>query len=462
MITFQDFQAAKDVAKFIGNAIAAYKRTDGYKLALDANNYERQQNTAIMNFVRKVYDITGVSAPDFASPNNRISSNFFHRLTTQRCSYSLGNGVSFAGKKETRREDSTLQVTDPTKDTLGPLFDDALFLTAYYAVQHSRAYCFDNGGEYYVFPMTEFMPLQDETTGQIRAGIRFWSLDWGKRPIIVDLYEEDGYSRYRTAKGKYGLGALELVQEKRHYIESVQVSEVDGEQVVGGTDYPALPIAVMYGNRNRQSALVGMKANIDAYDLVHSGFANDLAECAQMYWIISNAQGMREDDIKKLRDRLLMQHMAVVDRTNSDITPYAQEIPYNAREACLNRIKDSIYRDFGALDVSQISSAARTATEINAAYQPMDEEADAFEYQVNAFIQQILYLHGIEDTPIFSRNRIQNQKEETEMIMAAADKLDDETLLRKLPFVTVDEVDGILARRDQQVAGTFTMGGNQP
>lgn len=456
VVTFQEFeQHEADRAKWIGQVIAQYRRSDEYKLAEEADLYERQQNTKIKNYVRKVYDITGVASVDFTNPNNQIASNFFHRLNTQRATYSLGNGVSFAGKKIERNEDKTIKIHDKTKEELGGNFDDALYRTAYYALEHKVCYCYYNDGDYCVFPMTEFLPFPDETTGKIRAGVRFYCIEWGKRPITVVLYEEDGYSTYKSRDRKNNLGALELVQQKRPYKETVNITEADGEEIVGGANYSSIPIAVMWGNKNHQSTLVGMKANIDAYDLIHSGYANDLSECAQMYWIIDNAAGMDDEDIKRLRDRMLLQHIVVSDNTNSPITPYSQEVPYNSREACLNRIKDCIYRDFGALDVTQISAGQRTATEIRAAYQSMDEEADDFEYQVNEFIQQILSLIGVEDYPIFDRNRISNEKEETEMLMLAADYLDDETILKKLPFISVDEVDAILSRRDTAQSNLF-------
>ena len=457
IITFQEFEKhVEDRAKWIGQAIAQYMRSDDYKIAKEADLYEKQLNVKIRNYVRKVYDITGVASVDFTNPNNQIASNFFHRLNTQRVSYSLGNGVSFAGKCLERQEDQTMKINDPTKDKLGNKFDDVIYRVGLFSLEHGVCYCYYNDGEYYTFPMTEFLPFKDEVTGKIRAGVRFWCLDWKKRPVVVDLYEEDGYSRYMTAERKYGLGALELKETKRAYKETVQISEADGVEVIGGENYTSLPIAVMYGNRSHQSTLVGMKPNIDAYDMIHSGYANDLSECAQMYWIVDNAAGMEEDDITRLRDRMLLQHIVVADNQNSNITPYAQEVPYNSREACLNRIKESIYRDFGALDVATFSNGGnKTATEIRAAYQPMDEEADDFEYQVNEFIQQILALHGIEDYPVFDRNRISNEKEETEMIMLAANYLDDETMLKKLPFVTVDEVDGILARKGKQDQEAF-------
>ena len=448
IITFQEFEKhEKDRAKWLGQAIAQYMRSDEYKIAQEADLYEKQQNTRINQYVRKVYDITGVASVDFTNPNNRIASNFFHRLITQRVSYSLGNGISFANKTQERQADQTLVIHDATKDELGNDFDDTAYRVGFYAVEHGVCYCYYNDGDYHVFPMTEFLPFKDEVTGKIRAGVRFWCLEWRKRPVVVDLYEEEGYSRYQTADGKYGLGALELKEERRPYKETVQTSEADGEEIIGGENYSSLPIAVMYGSKNKQSALVGMKASIDAYDLIQSGYANDLAECAQMYWIIDNAAGMQEEDITRLRDRMMLQHIVVADQQNSPITPYSQEIPYNSREACLNRIRDSIYNDFGALDVKNISAQAVTATQIRAAYQAMDEEADDFEYQVNEFIQQILALKGIEDYPVFDRNKVSNEKEETEMIMLAADYLDDETVLNKLPFIMVDEVDAILARK---------------
>ena len=87
IITFQEFEKhEQDRAKWLGQAIAQYMRSDEYKLAQEADLYERQLNTRINNYVRKVYDITGVASVDFTNPNNRIASNFVHLLNTERAS----------------------------------------------------------------------------------------------------------------------------------------------------------------------------------------------------------------------------------------------------------------------------------------------------------------------------------------------------------------------------------------
>ena len=447
MLTYQDYEKAKDKIKWIAGAVATYRSSVPYKLALEADEYDAQRNPTINEFVRKVYDITGASAVDTTAANNRIAGNFFHRLNTDRCHYLLGNGVSFPVNEGEK---------DDTKEKLGNTFDTALTNAVYYALIHGDSYIFPNGENVYnVFPKTQFLPLFDEDTGKLRGGIRFWSLDWNRRPIQVVLYEEDGYTKYATAPGKYGLGALVEVQKKRAYVQQVRISEADGEEIVGESNYGVLPIVPVYANKTRQSSLVGMKANIDAYDMILSGFANDLQDCAQVYWIVNNAMGMDSKDVDKLRDRLIFQHIAVADTDNSSITPYTQEIPHNARVAALQQIRNSIYEDFGGLDVHTIAAGA-TNDHIDAAYNPVDEEADALEYEVIQVVQQIERIKGMEPkVPQFKRNKISNQKEQTEMVMLAAQYLDDETLLTKLPFVTVDETAKILMAKDLENGDRF-------
>ena len=86
----------------------------------------------------------------------------------------------------------------------------------------------------------------------------------------------------------------------------------------------------------------------------------------------------------------------------------------------------------------------------------MDEEADDFEYQVSQFIMQLLALIGVEDDyPTYKRNKISNLAEQTQMVLSAAEYLDEETVLNKLPFITVDEVQDILKRKDSEDMDRF-------
>ena len=454
MLTYQDFVEAggADRGGFVLEAIERHKSGKAYRTARMADAYDRQENITINAYVQKVFDITGSRLVDFTASNNKIASNFFHRLNTQRTMYSLGQGVSFTDADEAGGEDTT-------KGRLGRHFDHDLRTLAYYALIHGACFGFWNLDRMFVFPLTEFVPLWDECDGTLRAGIRFWRIDQS-RPMQAVLYEADGYTRYQSRRDADGAAGerLEAVEGKRPYIEKTSYTPADGvEQVIGGENYPALPVVPMWGSRLHQSTLVGMRQAIDSYDLIRSGFANDLTDCAQIYWLVSNAGGMGDKDLQKFLDRLKINHVALVDSDDGgNAQAYTQEVPYAAREKYLQMIRDGIYEDFGALDVHAVAAGA-TNDHIDAAYQPMDEEASDFEYQVSEFVQQLLALMGIDDTPVFKRTRISNQKEQVDMVMSEAQYLDRETVLRKLPNISPSEVPAIKERLDAEDEGRMGM-----
>lgn len=440
LITFQDFEKDSDKKTFIGRAISNHILDPMYQTAKSADAYDRQLNETIYNYVQTIFTMTGEPIEDFTASNNKIASNFFHRLNTQRNTYLLGNGVTFAddGNK--------------TKDRLGNKFDTDLQKAGYYALIHGVTFGFWNVDRLYVFPLTEFVPLWDEETGALRAGIRFWRLAPDK-PTMAILYEEDGYTKYKSESNE-GYDFVET-QEKKAYKTIIQHTDADGDAVVGEENYGVLPIVPLWGSRLKQSTLVGMRKAIDSFDLIRSGFANDLSDCAQIYWILENYGGMSDTDLARFRDRLKINHIAIADTDGGKVVPYTQEIPYQARKEYLDEIRSGIYEDFGGLDVHAVD-ANSTNDHLEAAYQPLDEEADDFEYQVIEFVQQVLALIGISDTPVFKRNRISNQKEQTEMVLSAADYLDEETILSKLPFVSIDEIENILSKKDEESMDRFS------
>lgn len=452
MYTYQDFIKDGGDVKAITNAITHHLKSDLYLTAKKADEYDHQKNTTITNYIKTIFTATGTPVEDFTASNNKLCSNFFHRLNTQRCTYLLGNGVSFTENKKKEINEEGIEVTiDTTKELLGEKFDTDCKKMGYNALIHGICFGFWNLDKLHIFPVTGFVPLWDEEDGSLKAGIRFWRLD-DTKPMIAVLYGENGYTKYKS-KANVGMD-FEEIQPLRAYKTVVSVTEEDGEEIIGEENYGSIPIVYMWGSKLHQSTLIGMQEKIDSFDLIRSGFANDLTDCAQVYWILENCGGMTDEELARFRDRLKIQHIAIADTINSKATPYTQDIPYGARSVYLSEIRSGIYEDFGGLDVHAVAAGA-TNDHIDAAYQPLDEEADDFEYQVADFIGQVLRLMGIEDTPVFKRNRISNEKEQTDMILSAAEYLDEETILQKLPFVTVDEISNILAKRDMEAAQRF-------
>lgn len=453
MYTYQDFIKETNILQGLSTAITHHTNSEMYKTALSADEYDHQRNETINKYVKTIFSLAGVPVEDFTASNNKLASNFFHRLNTQRCTYLLGNGISFSDNKRKERNEDGIEITvDATKEILGDEFDTDLKNIGYNSLIHGVSFGFWNVDKLHVFPLTQFVPLWDEENGSLRAGIRFWRIDKTK-PMIAILYEEDGYTKYKS-KSEIGMD-FEEISPKRSYKLNVSVTEEDGEEIIGEENYGPLPIVPLWGSRLHQSTLVGMKEKIDSFDLIRSGFANDLTDCAQIYWILENYGGMTQSDLDKFRDRLKLTHIATADTSDGGrVTPYTQDIPFAARKEYLDEIRAGIYEDFGALDVHTVAAGA-TNDHIDAAYQPMDEEADDFEYQVCEFIQRILELIGVEDTPVFKRNRISNEYERTQMVLLAANYLDDETILQNLPFITVDEITNIMAKKFEESESRF-------
>ena len=458
MLTYQDFLKVGEDGKaaFVDMAIGVHKSSEMYEIAKTADLYDRQKNKTINEYVKTMFTLAGAPIEDFTASNNKITCNFFHRLNTQRCTYSLGNGIYFAN-----------DTNGTLKQQLGDAFDNAVYDAGYYALIHGVTFGFWNVDKLHVFPLTEFVPLWDEMDGTLKAGIRFWQIDDSK-PMIAVLYEIDGYTRFQTVTKTRGKGKdmetyseLEESQPKRPYKLTVRINEVGDETVIGEDGYSQLPIVPFWGSKLKQSTLVGMQQAIDSFDLIRSGFANDLTDCAEIYWMIENCGGMNEEDLARFRDRLKLNHIVEVPTGDgAKATPYTQDIPHAARMEYLDSIRTGIYEDFGGLDVHQVN-ADSTNDHLEAAYQPLDENADDFERHCIEFIQQILVIAGIEpDMPIFKRNRISNQKEQVEIVLQEAEYLDTETILSKLPNITPDEVKEIMKRRDRESMERF--GTNKP
>ena len=433
MKTYQDFlevaeKSDRERMEFVLSAINNHKDSDLYKQAVIAKEYDAHRNVTIANFQKLLYTLNGKVIPDNYSPNYKLRSNFFANFITQETQYLLGNGVTLKKKEN--------------KAKLGAGFDTRLQEAAHDALVGGVSYGFWNLDHLEVFDATEFVPLLDEENGTLRSGIRFWQVCTSK-PLRATLFEPDGFTQYIRRSGE----EMMILEPKRGYVAVEATSEIDGTELLAYQNYPGFPIIPMYGNRAKQSELVGQREAIDCYDLIKSGFANTVDDASVIYWTISNAGGMDEIDMARFKESMRRIGVGLVDDDGAKAEAHTITIPVEAREALLSRISDDLYRDFQMLDVTKLQGGQKTATEINAAYQPMDNKVDQFEYCVIDFLQALFKIVGIEDEPSFTRSKVTNQLEQTQMVLLAANYLDDETILNKLPWLTQEEVAEILKRK---------------
>ena len=136
LVTDGDLKAAASATAFAADAIERHMSSEIYRNAVTANEYYRQHNVTINRFVQKIYSCSGAEAEDFTASKLRLASNLFKRLNVQRCTYSLGKGVSFV--------DVSAGGKDTTKEGLGDRFDDDVMEMGLKALIHGVSFPFWN------------------------------------------------------------------------------------------------------------------------------------------------------------------------------------------------------------------------------------------------------------------------------------------------------------------------------
>jgi hypothetical protein len=432
MYTYQDLQAngITDIerAEFVRSVINAHKETELYKTARVADLYAKHRNVTISNYQKLLYTVSGKAIPDVWSPSYKMACRHFSRFITQENQYLLGNGVTWDN------EDTASKLGIKRKD-----FDTQLQKAGEKALIGGVSFGFFNLDHVDVFSVLEFAPLYDEIDSSLKAGVRFLQIDESK-PLRATLYEIDGYTNfiwYDESKITLGdewtkIQAGLAKKEKIPYKLKIESSEIDGEQVYGGENYPMFPIVPLWGNPYHQSEFVGLRETIDCIDLIRSSYANDVDEASLIYWTLTNAGGMDDIDLAKFVERLkTIKAVTLDDEVQAE--SHAVDVPYESREALLDRLEKDLYKDAMALNTENIANGAITATQIEAAYEPLNSKCDMFEYCVLDFIQGILAVAGIEnEEPSFTRSKIINVNENIQTVLAAASVLDEDYVIRKV------------------------------
>ena len=441
MKTYQDLleigENERDRMEFVLSAIREHKASKDYSIAADAELYYKHQNPTIMRFQKFVHNQFGQKVPDIWSANNKIASNWYNYFTTQAVSYLLGNGVTFK--------------TEANKKKLGKDFDKRVQDCATAAKNGGIGFGFWNYDHLEVFKLTEFVPLYDEDDGGLKAGIRFWQID-DQKPLRATLYELDGYTDYIKRKDE----DVQALHEKKKYIQSVTKAEI-GDPIYDGDNYPGFPIVPLW-NVNRQSDLVGNQGTIDAYDLMVSGLINNVSDGEFIYWILKNCGGMSELDDAKFIEQLKLTHTAHADGDDgASVEAHNVSVEFEATAEALDRLEKQLFKDFMALKVEEISASSVTNDQIQAAYEPINQKTDQFEYCVTEFINGILALAGIEDEPTYTRSQMSNQNELLDMVLQASEYLDDEYVTTKILTLLgdADKAKEVLKRKDAEAADRY-------
>lgn len=429
MKTYQEYEAESNKNNFIVAAINEHLNSAVYKEAQTAQSYYARNNVGItkrLSFFQKL-------DKNVSAHIHRLSSGYFPRFVKKQTQYLLSNGVTF--------EDETI------KDKLGISFDQALQKMTISCLVDGVAYGYWNVDKLVHFRVTEFVPILDEMTSELKLGIRFWRLAMDK-PMYAEIYTLEGVRTVKIVNNE-----VKEVKPLEAYNKSIYKDGVSTIQVAA-SNYDRLPIIPMYANDLKTSELTkGFKSLIDAYDYTMSDLFEQIGNIEGVYWIVKNFGG---EDLKTLVAEITQLKVTATDDQDTGVDNYNIEAPYAGKLQALELIEQRIYQDELMPDTN-ISGRAVTATEIKASLADLDIKCDMLEWNVAEFVKGVLSLLGVIDVePVFKRRTLLNDQEAIANIYAARQDIDQETALRLNPTIEDNMVVEIMKRTELESTARLT------
>lgn len=253
---------------------------------------------------------------------------------------------------------------------------------------------------------------------------------------------------------------------------SVTSSLIDEEHIehsLGG-----VPFIEFANNSIKKGDLVRYKKQIDLYDKVKSGYANDLEDIQQIIYILENYGGQNLGEF--LGD--LKRYKAIKTETDGTgggggVKTLQIEIPVEARKVILEELKKEIY-EFGQglqQDVESVGNASGVALKFF--YRKLELKSGLLETEFRAGFNKLMlailkFLNVSEYKNIqqtYTRNMISNDLENAQIAQMSVGIIPDKIIIRNHPWVEdPNEVEKLLEeerKQQEQVYPNFPPSNNK-
>jgi SPP1 family phage portal protein len=177
---------------------------------------------------------------------------------------------------------------------------------------------------------------------------------------------------------------------------------VDENKSIGKVEknsFGRVPFVPVYNNPQLTTDLDAIKALIDSYDKVFSGWINDLEDIKQLILILKGYEGlMKEGRDGKIYDleqylKSLYSIGAITVKEDGDVTNLKNEIPIQARKEALDLCEKLIYKIGRIVDPSAMTGGSITNIAIKALFAGLEAKCNAMLSLFQESIEQMMWFH---------------------------------------------------------------------
>lgn len=439
----------------------------------------------ILDRVRKYY-VEGEAITDTIKANNKIQHPFHKILVNQKTAYICSNPINVNvrqikpvdEKKPTREEQKILNETKEFEEFLtlflGVKFDkvinDLIKGSSNKGVEWLHFFINKRGElNYIVVPAEQIIAVYDtQYEKELLYIIRFY---------LVDLIDEKGKTtqRYKVEwwtkdnveyweqniEGNFMLDSNYAVNPAAHWTSF----NTNKPSQKNNHSWDKVPFIPLYNNSDQTTDLEPIKELIDSYDLVKSGWCNDLEEFDNLVYIIKGYQGLSEQSKQELSELTMLvknirESNVITTEIDGAVSTLKAEIPVEAKEKFLQITRREIFYFGEGVDLDSDKFAnAPSGVALQFLYTALDLKADRTILELQIMLKEFMwfivqYINMTKNKKFdynqilftFNKSQIFNELEIVQLLNQS--KISRKLYLEKHPYI--DDVNEEIARQDAE------------
>lgn len=435
-----NFTQEKTTNKAITDLIQKDSISSNKAFMATSERYYNSQNDISNKDFRK-YVANGTEKINYNRSNQRISHNFFKLLVNQAVNYITGNAISY------KHIDKQFQ--EYLDKFLMFVFDDMCVEWLKEARKKGRGYLhfyYDLDGKlnFAVIPAEQIIPIyKDSFKKELDEVVRYYSVpgvEGGKEVVKkrVEVWTSTDVSYYsETADGDFVLS-----DQMSHWSYTIDTIPDYVEPMAWGR----VPFIELRNNIEGTSDLLDIKQHIDAYDLIQSEFINQIADVRE---ILIKVLGYSGTDVEEIMKIFRSTGIVKIDDATGNIDVLKTEIPVEAREKALDRLKQNIFVIGQGVDsTNERFGTTSSGIALKMLYAPLDLKCSATIRKMMKSLYEFMWfitedynrkfgksINYLDINFTFSKNMMINEAEIIESLVKSKGLISDETITEKHPYV---------------------------
>lgn len=222
-------------------------------------------------------------------------------------------------------------------------------------------------------------------------------------------------------------------------------------------DFGTVPFVPFWNNNIHTSDLYAIKALIDVYDKVYSGFINDLDDIQELIFVLSGYGGQ---DLQEFLEDLKKYKTIDID-DDGGVSTLSIQIPLDARKAAMESTRKAIFEQGMGFDPTPDRFGDQSGEALKFMYAPLEMKVGLMETEFRTGFAELIRaicqnLHIKCDTirQTWTRTKIRNDTELAEICRSSVGIVSERTILANHPLV--DDVEAELKQLKKEKAQNET------